>query len=195
MERIKFQESCDSSVLRGSAFSEHIGLKGVYTAQCFDSQGNLKWEDTIDNTVMTLGKDVLLDAGLAGNSYSVIGPYMGLISSVNYTTGPAVGDTMSSHSGWVEAGSASNFPLYTAPRKTCVWSASTGGAKALTAALSFVCVTTGGIVKGCFIVYGTGAVSTIADTNGVLFSAGTFTGGDKTIGVADTLQVNYTLNS
>jgi hypothetical protein len=133
----------------------------------------------------------MLDTALAGSSYSVVGPFMGLISSVSYTTGPVVGDTMTSHSGWVEAGSSTNYPLYTAPRKTCVWSSATGGAKSLSAALSFSIITTGGTVKGCFIVFGSGAVSTIADTNGVLYSAGAFTGGDKVVSVGDTLNISY----
>ena len=47
-------------------------------------------------------------------------------------------------------------------------------------------------VKGCFIVFQTGAVSTIASTAGKLYSAGLFTGGDKVLSVGDTLSVSYT---
>ena len=150
--------------------------------------------DTFKNVVCNEGKNWMLDVAL-GTSVAVVGPYMGLISSVGYTGIPVVGDTMASHASanhvWVEAGSSTNYPLYTGTRKTCVWSAATAGGKALSAALSFVCVTTGGTVKGCFVVFGTGAVSTIADTNGYLWSAGVFSGGDKVMQVADTLQVSY----
>jgi hypothetical protein len=118
---------------------------------------------------------------------------MGLISSVGYGAGPAAADTMSSHAGWVEAGFSTNYPLYTTPRKTCAWSAAAAGSKALSAALSFPIITTGGTVKGAFLVFGSGAVSTINDTNGTLLSAGTFTGGDKIVGVGDTLQVSYSM--
>jgi len=152
----------------------------------------LKWEDTIHNVVTTVGKNLALDTYLAGSGYTVTGPYMGLISSVSYGAGPVVGDTMASHAGWHEAGAGTDYPLYTAPRKTCAWNSASGGSKSLSAALSFSIITTGGTVKGCFIVYGTGAVSTIQDTNGTLYSAGTFTGGDKILGVGDTLQVSYT---
>jgi hypothetical protein len=116
---------------------------------------------------------------------------MGLISSVGWSTVNAA-DTMSSHAGWNEAGFSTNYPLYTAPRKTCAWIAASAGAKALSAALQFSIVTTGGTVKGCFIVFGAGAVSTIGDTNGILYSAGAFTGGDKVVSPGDTLQVSYT---
>lgn len=191
MEKTNAHSISDATVLRGAGMSEECHAKGRYEVKCISSDGELKWEDHIDNVVTTLGKNALLDAALAGSPYSVTGPFMGLISSVSYTTGPAAGDTMSSHSGWVEAGSASNFPLYTAPRKTLVFNSASGGSKALTANLSFPIITTGGTVKGCFIVFNTGAVSTIADTNGTLLSAGTFSAGDKVVGVGDTLQCSY----
>jgi hypothetical protein len=114
---------------------------------------------------------------------------MGLISSVSYTA-IAAGDTMASHTGWTEAG-ATNAPTYTAPRKTAAWSAASAGSKAMSAALSFA-ITSAGTVKGCFLVYGTGAVSTIDNTSGTLYSAGLFTGGDKVVANLDTLNISYT---
>jgi hypothetical protein len=99
-------------------------------------------------------------------------------------------DTMSSHAGWTEAGNA-NAPTYTAPRKTAAWSAASGGSKALSSALSFA-ITGTGTVKGAFMVYGSGAVSTIDNTSGTLYSAGVFSGGDKVVGNGDTLSVSYT---
>jgi hypothetical protein len=97
---------------------------------------------------------------------------------------------MASHAGWLEAGGA-NAPTYTGNRKTAAWSAASGGSKALSAVLSFA-ITGSGTVKGCFLVFGTGAVSTKDDTNGVLYSAGLFSGGDKTVAIGDTLNVSYT---
>jgi len=191
-EKTKITDTASAVILRGCQFNEGLSIKGLYTARCIGPDGEVKWEDTIDNVVTTVGKNHMLDNDLQ-TSVAIVGPYMGLISSVGYVSVPVIGDTMASHATWVEAGSASNFPLYTTPRKTAAWSAAAAGAKALSAALSFPIITTGGTVKGCFIVYGTGAVSTIADTNGTLFSAGLFTGGDKVVGVGDTLQVSYTV--
>jgi hypothetical protein len=71
------------------------------------------------------------------------------------------------------------------------FAAASGRAKALTAAISFVIATNGGTVKGCFVVFGTGAVATNNNTSGVLYSAGLFSGGDKVVGIGDTLQVSY----
>jgi len=101
----------------------------------------------------------------------------------------AAADTMASHTGWLEAGGA-NAPTYTGNRKTAAWSAATAGAKALSAALAFA-VTGTGTVKGAFVCYGTGAVATKDDTNGILWSAGTFSGGDKAVVNGDTLNVSY----
>lgn len=150
----------------------------------------ITFEDEFPNVVATVGKNVLLDAGLAGSSYTVVGPYMGLISSTSYT-GVLAADTMTSHGGWLEAGNA-NAPTYTSPRKTCVWSAASAGAKALSAALSYAMTGTG-TVKGCFIDYFTGALSTIDNTAGTLLSAGLFTGGDQPTVSGNTLNVSYSL--
>jgi hypothetical protein len=162
----------------------------MFEVECVGADGKVKWRDTIKNVVCTLGKNAALDAFLAGAPYTVTGPFMGLISLVDYTGVPVAADTMTSHTTWKEAG-ATNAPTYTAPRKTCAWAAAGSGSKALSAALSFV-FTGAGTVKGCFLVFGAGAVNTIDNTSGVLYSAGLFTGGDKAVVDTDTLNVSYT---
>jgi hypothetical protein len=189
-EQARAVDVLNGNLLRNGNMLEDLMSGGVFEVECRDKDGNLKWKDTIKNLVTTLGKNVALDAYLAGAPYTVVGPFMGLISSVDYVSVPVVGDTMTSHATWKEAGTT-NAPTYTAPRKTCSWSAAAAGAKALSAALPFV-FTGGGTVKGCFLVYGTGAVSTIDNTSGTLYSAGLFTGGDKTVVATDTLNVSYT---
>lgn len=179
----------DATVTRGGGLSEDTLAAGVYTAECVGSDGQLKWTDTFDNVVATVGKNLALDTYLAGAAYTVVGPFMGLISSTSYTA-VAAADTMASHGGWLEAGNA-NAPTYTVPRKTCAWSAASAGAKALSSALSFA-ITGTGTIKGAFIVYGTGALSTVDNTAGTLYSAGTFSGGDKIVGSGDTVSVSYT---
>ncbi|MFA6039894.1 MAG: hypothetical protein WC733_00140 [Methylophilus sp.] len=145
-----------------------------------------KWVDTVPNTVTTVGKNYLLDNGLAGSAFTAAF-YLGLISSVTYTAISAA-DTMSSHTGWVEAGSA-NVPIYSqSARPTAAWSSASAGSKAFSSALSFTIATTGGTVKGCFLT----TVATKDGTTGTLYSAGLFSGGDKVVAVADTLNVTYT---
>lgn len=153
-----------------------------------------KWQGEAPayNLVTDVGARLALDTLLAGSAYTTVGPYLGLISNVSYTTGPAVGDTMASHGGWTEAG-GTNAPTYTAPRKTLAFSAASGRSKVTSSAASYAITSgTNVIIKGCFLVTGTGALSTIDNTAGVLYSAGTFTGGDKTVSNGDTLSVTYT---
>jgi len=187
-ERAPARECNDASIVRGSGLGERAEAHGRYEIECIGADGKLKWREVIANVVATVGKNLMLDTAFAGAAYTVTGPYMGLISSTSYTA-VAAGDTMASHSGWLEAG-GTNAPTYTGNRKTAVWSAATAGGKALSAALSFA-ITSTGTVKGAFLNFGIGAVATKDDTNGVLWSAGTFSTGDKAVVNGDTLNVNF----
>jgi hypothetical protein len=187
-ERANARECNDATVVRGTGISEHAEAHGRYEIECRGPDGKIKWRDTIENVVATVGKNLALDTFLAGAAYTVVGPFMGLISSTSWSAVSA-GDTMASHAGWLEAGNA-NTPTYTGTRKTAAWSAATAGAKALSASLSFA-ITGTGTVKGAFVVYGTGAVNTVDNTAGTLWSAGTFSSGDKAVVNGDTINVAY----
>jgi len=187
-ERADARACADASVIRSSGLDEGADAHGRYEIECIGADGKLKWREVIENVVCTVGKNLALDTFLAGSAYTVTGPYMGLISSTSYSAVSA-GDTMASHAGWLEAGGA-NAPTYTGNRKTAVWSAASAGGKALSAALSFA-ITGTGTVKGAFLCYGSGALNTKDNTAGVLWSAGTFSTGDKAVVNGDTLNVNY----
>lgn len=155
-----------------------------------ESLTEVKWDQLAHNTVVTVGKNAMLDSALAGSSYTVTGPYMGLIGAVSFSAISA-GDTMASHSGWTEAG-GTNAPTYTGPRKTIAWSAASSGTKAPSSAPVFA-ITGTGTAKGVFMVYGSGAASTLDNTSGTLFSAGLFSGGDQAVVNTNTLTVTYTV--
>ena len=187
-DRAEARASADASIIRGGGLGESAEAHGRYEIECIGADGKLKWRETIDNVVQTVGKNLALDTFLAGSAYTVTGPFMGLISSTSFSA-VDVGDTMASHAGWLEAGAA-NAPTYSGNRKTAAWSAATAGAKALSAALSFA-ITSSGTVKGAFLVYGSGASATKDNSAGTLWSAGTFSTGDKAVVNGDTLNVNY----
>lgn len=149
----------------------------------------VKWEDVAHNVVCTQGKNVMLDAALAGSAYTVVGPYMGLIGAVSFVSSPVAGDTMASHSGWTEGGGA-NAPTYTGNRPTISWSAASAGSKAPSSAPVFT-FTGSGTAKGVFLAFGTGAVATKDNTSGSLWSAGLFSGGDQAVANTNTLTVTY----
>lgn len=192
MEKANMIDNIGATVLRGSGFSEESRLTGKYTARCFDADGNLKWEDVFDNVVTDVGANFALNQTFGGTQNTTY--FLGLISSVGYSVAPAVGNTMGTHTGWTEAGDSTNLPQWTTPaasaRQTITWNAASARSKSLAAVAQFV-ISAAGTVKGCFIVTGSGAVATHDDANGTLYSAGLFTGGDKAVGIGDTLQVSY----
>jgi hypothetical protein len=144
--------------------------------------------ETFPNLVTYAGKTDLLDKYLKGSTYTQT-IRMGLKG-----TGTAVvGDTQGSHGGWLEQGLA-NAPTYTGNRKdVTMGSATTSGTIISTSPTQAFAITGSGTVYGCFI--NNGGSATKDDTTGVLFSAGDFTGGSKTVANLDTLNVVYTLTA
>ena len=180
----------NAAVIMNPQVEDDLMILGTFHVECLDKDGNIKWEEDFPNTVVTVGKNYMLESGLAASALTTVGPYMGLISLASFSAISAA-DTMASHAGWLEAGVA-NAPTYTIPRKTCVFGAAAAGVKALSAALSFA-ITGTGTIKGCFIVTGVGALTTIGNTAGTLLSAGLFTGGDRAVLSGDTVNVSYSL--
>lgn len=174
-------EAVGAGIGRAVGQFEGAHASGRYTVECRDAAGNLKWSEVIDNLVTTAGKNDALDKYLAGSAYTAAW-YLGLISSTSYTTGPAVGDTPASHTGWAEDQNYSQ-----GARPTAAFSAAAAGAKALSSALTFS-INAATTIKGCFLI----SNATKGGTTGVLYSAGLFSGGDKTVGNGDTLNVSYT---
>lgn len=187
-EKLNAQDGAGANLTRGGGVNESANAEGYFTAECIAPDGTVRWRDEFPNTVTTVGKNYALD-GYLQTAVTITGPFMGLISSTSFSA-IAAADTMASHAGWLEAGNA-NTPTYTAPRKTAAWSAASGGSKSLSAALSFA-ITGTGTIKGAFIVLSTGAVSTIDNTSGTLYSAGLFSGGDRAVLSGDTINASYT---
>ena len=190
-DKLNPKDNISISLTRGVGFRDICQAKGQFWWECMRPDGTLRWREHYSNVVATVGKNQLLEAGLNGSAYTVTGPYVGLISGNSFSAVSA-SDTMSSHSGWLEAGAA-NAPQYSGTRKTVVWAAASGGAMAFNAVISFS-ITGDGPVEGLFIVFGSGASATIGDTNGVLFSAGVASGGERQAYSGDILNSNYSIS-
>ena len=190
-DQLNAVESANMSIASIAGMGESAQAEGVYTFKCFEYEGGpLLWEDTIENVVCTLGKNLMLQTALTGSAYTVTGPYMGLISSVGYTA-VAASDTMASHTGWNEAGST-NAPTFAA-RVAPAFGTASAGAISTSTPTSFT-MTGAGTLVGAFITYGTGAVTTLMSTAGTLLSAGAFTGGNQPVNSGNVVQVTYSLS-
>jgi len=169
-------------------------MEGMYKVVCHDQNGNVKWEDEVPNLVVAAGKQLMLDTLLKGSAYTVVGPFLGL-TKVSLT--PAAADTMTT----LVTTNAGEFTTYTvggsAVRGTASFASSSSSGTTpsnvttSTATGIVFTITTAGTVYGCFLVTGTGAVSTLSNTSGTLYSEGNFSGGSKAVLVNDTLTVTY----
>ena len=174
--------------------AETVGVEGHYHVVCRDADGNIKWEDGFPNLVNAVGKQLMLDTLLrTSGTYTTVGPFLGLISGASPTF--AASDTMTSHGGWTE------FINYTvggsAVRGTAVFAASTSSGTtpsnvttSAATAITYTITGAGGTVGGCFLVTGSGAVSTQSSTAGTLYSAGAFATAKVTT-AGDTVSVTY----
>jgi len=174
-----------------ASIPEGMFQDGHYHVECRDAQGNLKWEEEFPNLVVAVGKELMFNTFLrTSGTYTTVGPFLGLI---NNSTTFAAADTMSSKT-WTE------LTTYTvggsAVRGTAVFSAasssgSTPSNVTTCSAASITYTMTGSAtVYGCFLVTGTGAVSTISSTAGTLYSEGNFSTA-KVVTSGDTVSVTY----
>jgi hypothetical protein len=187
-EKTTFGDAVDATVIRGAGQTEVIGLEGVYTAECYDVQGNLKWSDSIKNLTTNVGRASLLNSYFANTGGGAI------VMGLKGTGTPVVTNTQASHASWLEVGLA-NAPTYSGTRKTPSFaSATTANPSVLaTSAAVVFAITSSGTVAGAFI--NVGGSATVDSTTGVLFSAGDFTAGAKTVSSGDTINVTYTLSA
>jgi hypothetical protein len=193
-EKGGFGDNATITLNAGAAANETVGIEGFYEVKCHDKDGNLKWEDSFPNLVNAVGKELMLDTLLKGSSYSVTGPFLGLISGASPTFGTG-SDTQTSHAGWTE------FTNYTvggsAVRGTAVFASATSAGStpsnvttSAATAIVYTITGAGGTVSGCFLVTGSGASSAQSNTGGVLYSAGAFTTAKITT-AGDTVSVTY----
>lgn len=193
-ELSNFGDHAQVTMQSNVAGNELVGIEGYYHVVCRDADGNIKWEEGFPNLVNAVGKQLMLDTLLStSGTYTTVGPFLGLISGAAPTF--AAADTMTSHGGWTE------FIDYTvggsAVRGTAVFTSatSTGSSPSnvttkAAAAITYTITGAGGTVGGCFLVTGSGAVSTQNSTAGTLYSAGAFAT-PKVTTAGDTVSVTY----
>lgn len=157
----------------------------------------LKWFDGFHNTVVTEGKNAALTHFLKGSAYTA-SQVLGLIEDAGYSAIGA-GNTAanitanasgSPANGWNEAQSST-----AASRGTPSFGTASSGSLATSSSVSFSILATD-VIKGAFLLCrstgGTAPSTTVGNTSGALYSAGLFSGGDRSVANGDTLNVTYT---
>jgi hypothetical protein len=168
--------------------TEGLGAGGVYALQCFDKDGNLKWETKSHNLVVNVGLKDMNDKYFTGSTYTAAW-FVGLITGPDSGTTFAAGDTAASHAGWTENTGYSN-----ATRPTATFGAATTADPSVisnSASPASFNINATSVIAGAFLI----SNSTKGGTTGVLFSASDFQSpGDRSVVSGDTLNVTYTFN-
>ena len=155
-------------------------LSTRYKVVCRDREGRIKWTDYIDNLVVNVGLDDSLDKHLKGSGYTAAW-YIGLMDG---SPSVAAGDTMASHAGWTEVQDYSE-----ANRQAATFGTVSGQSVDNSGSVASFSIDTNGItVGGAFLV----TDNTKGGTTGILYGAGAFDAGDKSLDDGDTLDVTLT---
>ena len=178
-------ETVQAGVGKSAQGDARVGLGGVFRIECFDKEGNLKWEDSFHNLVVNEGLQDLNNKYFKGVTYSAAW-YLGLVTGPGSGTTYAAGDTLASKA-WTE------FTSYTGNRKAVTFGTPTLADPSVinnsASPSQFVITGGGGTVAGAFL------TNVATGTSGILFSEGDFTGGDKIVASGDTINVTYTFNA
>ncbi len=171
----------DATVQR--ALHSGARLKTVYTVECRDGTGHIKWTDVHENIITNAGLNDLLDKYLKGSGYTA-GFFVGLTDG---TPTVAAGDTMASHSGWVEIQA---YDEATRPALT-LGTVATQSVDNSASKASYSINADSQTVGGSFLATN----STKGGTTGTLYSVAAYTSGDKALDDGDVLNVTATLTA
>lgn len=185
--KAKSTDAVASQLTRTLGASSKATAGGVFTLQCFDKDGNLKWEEKKNNLVVNGGLKDMNDTYFTGAAYTATW-FIGIYGA-GASNNPAAGDTAASHAGWVEV-----VPYSNATRPTATFgAATTADPSVITNSVSpaLFTINATATVGGAFLI----SNSTKSGTTGVLFSASDFAApGDRSVASGDTLNVVYTFS-
>ena len=181
-DRATTGDAIGASVTVNNSVSASMMAGGVYHVQCFDKDGNLKWEDKAHNLVVNQGLKDMNDKYFSGAAYTAAW-YLGLVTGPGSGTTFAAGDTLASHAGWTE------FTNYSGNRGAVTFGAATTADPSVItnpSPVQFTITGAGGTVAGAFL------ASVATGTAGILFSESDFQSpGDRAVVAGDVLNVTY----
>lgn len=183
-EKSKAIDQVVAGMTQGKSMTEGVRGGGVFTVECRDKDGNLKWTAQSPNLVVNVGLQDMNTKYFSGSAYTAAW-YIGLYGAAA-SNNPAAGDTAASHAGWTEvtAYSQATRPAATFGTATTA-DPSVISNSASPATFSINATTT---VGGAFLI----SNNTKGGTTGTLFSAADFQSpGDRSVVSGDTLSVTY----
>jgi hypothetical protein len=186
-EKAVSKDTVAAGLAAGTGAGEELMAMGRFTIQCYDKDGNLKWEDDNHNLVVNQGLQYMCGTALTSVA-QITTWYIGLYGAAA-SNNPAAGDTMASHAGWTEVTNYSN-----ATRPACTFATATTANPSVatnSASVAVFNINGSGTIGGAFLT----SSNTKGGTTGTLFSAADFQSpGDRTVASGDTLNVTYTLS-
>lgn len=185
-EKASVADNVSAGLVAKTGAAEGTRAGGVFHVQCFDADGNLKWEDRVHNLVVNEGLQNMNTQYFKGSTYTAAF-YLGLVTGPGSSTSYAAADTLASHAGWTE------FTNYSGARKAVTFgTATTADPSVISNSASpaqFSISGGGGTVAGAFL------CTVSSGTSGVLFSEADFQSpGDRVVVSGDTLNVTYTFS-
>jgi hypothetical protein len=189
MEYSVAKDQVSAGLITNPTSGDMVGAGGVYTVTCVGSDGVEKWSDTFHNLVMNAGLANMNGVYFALGSQSSTW-YLGLVTGPGSGTTYSAGDTLASHGATGSGGWTENTD-YTGNRKSVTFGAATTANPSVitnSASPSTFAINGTATIAGAFL------CNVATGTSGVLFSAGDFTGGDKSVASGDTLNVTYTFS-
>lgn len=186
-EKSQAHDAVAAALTKTLGAGEAASAKGVYTLECRDADGNLKWSSELPNLVVNQGLQDMNAKYFTGSSYSATW-YLGLYGAAS-SNNPVAGDTAASHAGFTEI-----TPYSNSTRPTCTFGTPTTANPSVatnSASTAQFTINATATVGGAFLI----SNSTKGGTSGVLFSASDFQSpGDRTVASGDTLNVTYTFS-
>lgn len=171
----------EAALIRAGVIRYQRALAVHYQVECVRN-GEVVWADEFDNLVVNVGLDDSLDKHLKGSAYTATW-YVGLTDG---TPTVAAADTMASHAGWAEVTAYSE-----SVRETLTLGTVASQSVDNSASKASFSINAGATVGGCFVT----SNNTKGGTTGILYGAGAFSGGDRSVVNGDTLNVTVTLTA
>lgn len=189
MEFSSTKDQVSATLVTKPGLSDAVGAGGVYTVTCIGPDGVEKWSDTFHNLVVNQGLANMNNVYFASGTQSTTW-YLGLVTGPGSGTTYSATDTLASHGATGSGGWTENTD-YTGNRKAVTFGSATSANPSVitnSASPSSFAMNGTATIAGAFL------CNVASGTSGVLFSAGDFTGGDKSVASGDTLNVTYTFS-